>query len=171
MTTLLTQEQQVIEIGRLLVKHDLKLATAESCTGGLLASAMTAVPGASQWYEGGFVTYRLSAKQHLLDISQDTLAQYGAVSETVARAMAAQTLNHSGAQVSVATTGIAGPDGDGTAAAVGTLWIAWAMTTKTQHWVNAELFEIHEARGPFREAAVAHATEGLLARLLSQPLV
>jgi nicotinamide-nucleotide amidase len=166
-----THQQQVIEIGDLLTKNQLRLGTAESCTGGLLAGAFTEVPGASLWYEGGFVTYRLSAKQKLLGISKATLDTYGAVSEVVARAMAEQVLKHSNAHVSVATTGLAGPQGDGTNTAVGTLWIAWALASTKHRWVQAEKFEIHAPRGPFREAAVALAVEGLLARLLSQPLI
>ncbi|MGI9327918.1 MAG: CinA family protein [Pseudomonadales bacterium] len=156
---------QIADLAQRLSKAELRLATAESCTGGLLAAAMTSVPGASDWYEGGFVTYRLSAKSRMLDIDPRMLADHGAVSEEVARQMAQQVLAHSDAQVSIATTGLAGPAGDGTQTPVGTLWIAWALDGMGQAWVQAEQFELHSARGPFREAAVAHAVVGLLDRL------
>ena len=146
------------------------LATAESCTGGLLASALTSVPGASTWYEGGFVTYRLSAKQRVLGIHEDTLQTFGAVSEVVARQMAERTLTACNAQLAIATTGLAGPDGDGTQTAVGTLWIAWAGRAGTRKgdacaWVEAQAFSIHAGRSEFREQAVACAVSGLLERL------
>ncbi len=163
-------ESAVARLAQRLADLNLTLATAESCTGGLLAGAITSIAGASNWYEGGFVTYRLSAKQRLLGISADTLRKHGAVSKIVAIQMAQQTLTHCDAQVSIATTGLAGPQGDGTATAVGTLWIAWAMNTTNPHttnqcWVDAQEFELHLARGAFRETAVAFAIDGLLARL------
>lgn len=146
------------------------LATAESCTGGLLAGAFTSLSGASNWYEGGFVTYRLSAKQHVLGIHEDTLRTYGAVSEVVAQQMAEHTLTHCDAQLAVATTGLAGPDGDGTATAVGTLWIAWAGVAGTRGdlataWVEAQAFTLHATRAEFREQAVELAVAGLTERL------
>lgn len=155
---------QISNLAERLLKSKLRLATAESCTGGLLAAAMTSVPGASEWYEGGFVTYRLSAKTTMLDLDPYLLTDHGAVSEEVARQMARQVLVHSDAQVSIATTGLAGPTGDGTQTPVGTLWIAWALRGKGRSWVQAEQFELHSARGPFREAAVVHAVAGLLDR-------
>ena len=146
------------------------LATAESCTGGLLAGAFTSIAGASNWYEGGFVTYRLSAKQHVLGIHEDTLKTFGAVSEVVARQMAEHALAHCDAQLAVATTGLAGPEGDGTPTAVGTLWIAWAGLPGTRqnqagHWTDAAEFTIHAQRGAFRERAVEYAVQGLVERL------
>ena len=148
----------------------LTLATAESCTGGLLAGAFTSLAGASNWYEGGFVTYRLRAKRHILGIHEDTLNTYGAVSEVVARQMAEHTLTHCDAHLAVATTGLAGPEGDGTATRIGTLWIAWAGRAGTRRdqadaWVEAAAFSIKAERHQFREQAVTHAIDGLVSRL------
>lgn len=146
------------------------IATAESCTGGLLAGAFTSQAGASDWYEGGFVTYRLRAKRHILGIHEDTLNTYGAVSEVVAKQMAEHTLTHCDAQLGVATTGLAGPAGDGTTTGIGTLWIAWAGRAGTRPdqpdaWVEAAAFSINAERHQFREQAVAHAIDGLVSRL------
>ena len=147
------------------VRHRHRVATAESCTGGLLAAACTSIPGSSDWFEGGFVTYRLSAKQRLLGIQPEVLEQHGAVSEIVAKQMVEHTLSHAHADIAVATTGLAGPAGDGTDTDVGTLWIAWAVPTPAGPHITAERFELHVARGPFREAAVELAVAGLLERL------
>lgn len=146
------------------------VATAESCTGGMLAGAFTSVAGASNWYEGGFVTYRLSAKQHVLGIHEDTLRTFGAVSEVIAKQMAQRTLTHCDAQLAVATTGLAGPEGDGTATAVGTLWIAWGGVagthcTDSEAWVEAQAFTLDAPRDAFREQAVELAIAGLTERL------
>ncbi len=142
-----------------------RLITAESCTGGLLASVLTDVPGASQWYEGGYVTYQLTAKQHMLEISEQTLAEHGAVSQVVAQQMALQALAHSNAQLSIATTGLAGPEGDGTITPVGTLWIGWAQRSTQHNWQDTECFHLDLPRVPFREKAVVLALQGLLKRL------
>jgi nicotinamide-nucleotide amidase len=163
--------EQLAQLADYLATRGHTLATAESCTGGLLAGALTSVAGASTWYEGGFVTYRLSAKQHLLGIHQDTLQTFGAVSEVVATQMANHALSHCHAQLAIATTGLAGPDGDGTPTAVGTLWIAWAgragsRRTEPGAWVEAQAFSIHAERGEFRERAVELAISGLLERLM-----
>ncbi len=166
-----TFTEQLEQLAGHLTTRGHTLATAESCTGGLLAGALTSVAGASTWYEGGFVTYRLSAKQHLLGIHQDTLQTYGAVSEVVAKQMAEHTLTQCDTKLSIATTGLAGPEGDGTPTAVGTLWIAWAGRPGSRRgepdaWVEAQPFSIHAGRGEFRERAVALAIGGLLERLL-----
>ncbi len=153
------------ELAAHCVQHQHRVATAESCTGGLLAAACTSIPGSSDWFEGGFVTYRLSAKQRLLGIQSEVLEQHGAVSEIVAKQMVERTLSHTDADIAVATTGLAGPAGDGTDTDVGTLWIAWAVPSTAGVRVTAEHFELHVARGPFREAAVQLAVTGLLERL------
>lgn len=148
-----------------------RLITAESCTGGLLASVLTDVPGASQWYEGGYVTYQLTAKQQMLEISADTLAEHGAVSQVVAQKMAQQALAHSHAQLSIATTGLAGPEGDGTATRVGTLWIGWAQQTPQGKWADTECFHLELPRLEFRKRAVVLALQGLLNRVGSSHTV
>ena len=142
-----------------------RLITAESCTGGLLASVLTDVPGASQWYEGGYVTYQLTAKQQMLEISAETLAEHGAVSQIVAQQMALQALAHSHAQLSIATTGLAGPEGDGTLTPVGTLWIGWAQHSHQHTQVDTECFQLDLPRLAFREQAVVLALQGLLSRM------
>jgi len=162
-----TLSSDIQRLASYLESNALKIATAESCTGGMLASSLTSMPGSSMWYEGGFVTYRISAKSKMLDIDPTLIRQHGAVSEVVARHMAQHTLTHCEAQLSIATTGLAGPAGDGTATAIGTLWIAWASAAREPHnaWVDAAQFELHMDREHFRETAVAFAIQGLLERV------
>jgi nicotinamide-nucleotide amidase len=157
----------IAEIARIFIQDRLLLATAESCTGGLLASTLTSLAGSSEWFEGGFVTYRLSAKSSMLGVTPTLLKRYGAVSEEVARTMAQQTLERSDAHFSIATTGLAGPAGDSSSTAIGSLWIAWARQSEEprNHWLDTQFFEIHEPRAKFREIAVKYAIYGLLERL------
>lgn len=104
----------------------MRVATAESCTGGLVAALFTEIPGSSDVVERGFVTYSNDAKHELLDVPEEMLAQHGAVSEAVARAMAAGALAHSHADVSVSITGVAGPDGGSAEKPVGLVHLAAA---------------------------------------------
>lgn len=137
------------------------LATAESCTGGLLAATVTSVPGSSAWFERGFIVYTNVAKQQLLSVSHDLLKRYGAVSEPVAIAMAEGAVSHSSAQTAIAVTGIAGPSGGTPEKPVGTVYIAWhlhAACTATAH-------HFHGDRTVVRERARDAALEGLLQRL------
>ena len=150
------------QLASYLIEHDLRVAVAESCTGGLLAGALTSLPGSSQWFQAGLVTYQLDAKTRMLGVPAELLAEQGAVNETVARQMAQGALAATGADLAIATTGLAGPDGDGTEVPVGTLWIGWA---RAGGWTDAERFEIHEPRASFREDAVELAIKGLLDRL------
>jgi nicotinamide-nucleotide amidase len=111
------------------------LATAESCTGGLIAAACTAVSGSSDWFDRGFVTYSNASKMQLLGVSEALLATHGAVSEPVVRAMAEGAMAHSSAQVTVAVTGIAGPTGATPGKPVGTVWLAVSVREgPTQAW-------------------------------------
>ena len=112
-------------LGQALSVRGWRLATAESCSGGLLAGIVTATPGSSGWFERGFVTYSNESKVELLDVAPATLARYGAVSEETAREMADGAIAHSHADVAIAITGIAGPDGGSAAKPVGTIWLAW----------------------------------------------
>ncbi len=114
------------EVGRALKAGDLHLATAESCTGGLIAASCTAGEGASDWFHCGFVTYSLDAKIRLLGVDNHTLQAHGAVSEAVCTEMALGALTHSGADMAVAVTGLAGPGGGDAGTPVGTVWIGWA---------------------------------------------
>src|SRR3972149_12297344 len=111
------------QVGGLLKAHGLMLATAESCTGGGVAQAITDVAGSSTWFERGFVTYSNLAKQQMLGVSAATLKQYGAVSEAVVREMVAGALKNSTAQVALAGSGIAGPDGGTAGQPGGTGWV------------------------------------------------
>ncbi len=104
-----------------------RLATAESCTGGLIAKTITDVPGSSAWFDRGFISYGNKAKQEMLGVNAQTLAQFGAVSAHTAQEMAAGALQHSDADFAVAVTGIAGPEGDGSEHPVGTVFIAWRL--------------------------------------------
>jgi nicotinamide-nucleotide amidase len=114
------------QVGQALLQVGATLVTAESCTGGWVACEATAIPGSSQWFERGFVTYTNIAKQEMLGVSAVTLAHYGAVSEQTIREMALGALAHSHAQVAVAISGIAGPTGGSAEKPVGTVWLAWA---------------------------------------------
>lgn len=121
-----TTEQLAKQLGVALLKREWKLVTAESCTGGGLAYAITAIPGSSNWFERGYITYSNSSKQELLGVNPLTLDNFGAVSEQTAREMAQDALSKSQAQLSIAITGIAGPDGGSPDKPVGTVWFAWA---------------------------------------------
>lgn len=116
-----------VQAGRLLKAHGLMLATAESCTGGGVAQAVTEIAGSSAWFERGFVTYSNLSKQQMLGVEEVTLIHHGAVSEAVVREMVVGALSHSSAQVAVAVSGIAGPDGGTPDKPVGTVWFAWGM--------------------------------------------
>ncbi|EDP46886.1 CinA family protein [Rickettsiella grylli] len=131
------------KIGDKLQQRHLKLVTCESCTGGQLAQTITSIPGASAWFECGWVTYSLLSKQQLLGIDPALLKQYGPVSEETVLAMAKAALAKSAAQLSIAITGIAGPEGGTKKNPVGTLWMAWVGNTlsKThcQHYSGERL--------------------------------
>jgi len=152
-------------IARRLLAADLRLVTAESCTGGLIAATLTEVPGSSRWLEGGFVTYRLSAKTRMIGVPQATLDTFGAVSEPTARAMAEGALAASDAHVSVSVTGVAGPEGGDPVAPVGTVWFGWALRDPGPRCVQTAVFEFEGSRADIRSQAVRVALEGVL-RLL-----
>lgn len=118
----------VLEAADEFKNRSLKIATAESCTGGGLSYWLTSVPGSSDWLERGFVTYSDAAKVEMLGVSTKSLESFGAVSEQVAREMAEGALKKSYANLSIAITGIAGPAGGTTDKPVGTVWIAWSST-------------------------------------------
>jgi nicotinamide-nucleotide amidase len=115
------------QVGVILKAHGLMLATAESCTGGGVAQAVTEISGSSAWFERGFVTYSNLSKQEMLGVEEATLIQYGAVSEAVVREMVTGSLRNSRAQVALSVSGIAGPDGGTPDKPVGTVWFAWGV--------------------------------------------
>jgi PncC family amidohydrolase len=119
------------ELIRVMTENQLSIAVAESCTGGLLGNLLVRVPGASAAFWGGFVTYSLDAKQKMLGIDPRLLEEYGAVSRECARAMAESARRLAGTDTALAVTGLAGPDGDGSANPVGTVWVAGAYPQGT----------------------------------------
>jgi len=134
------------------------LVTAESCTGGWVAQAVTAVAGSSGWFERGFVTYSNAAKHEMLGVSRKTLKKFGAVSEQSAREMARGALAHSRAGVAVAVTGVAGPSGGTAAKPVGMVCFAWAKGRR----VVAETRRFRGGREAVRRQSVIYALEGVL---------
>ena len=146
-------------LGEALLQARLRLVTAESCTGGGLGYVITSIAGSSDWYERGFVTYSNAAKEELLGVPVETLAREGAVSEAVAAAMAEGALRQSHADLSVAVTGIAGPEGGSREKPVGTVCLAWSRRngdTRTAHVV------FQGDRAGVREQAILMAMQGLL---------
>ena len=124
-------DQLAHQVGALLMQKNLLICTAESCTGGGVAQAITEISGSSNWFECGFITYSNASKSDLLDVSPALIAQHGAVSEEVAAAMAEGAIANSSAHVSLSTTGIAGPHGAVPGKPVGTLCFAWSRQGKT----------------------------------------
>jgi nicotinamide-nucleotide amidase len=151
-----------LRLGDLARRRAATLATAESCTGGLVAAAITSVAGSSEYFDRGFVTYSNAAKSALLGVREETLARYGAVSEAVAREMAEGTLSRSAATLAVAVTGIAGPGGGTPAKPVGTVCLAWGARDGLVEAVTVHLAGDREA---VRRASVLVALKGLLRRL------
>ena len=147
-------DAEVAVLGDALRARGWKLATAESCTGGLIAAACTAVAGSSDWFERGFVTYSNQAKTELLGVPAALIAAHGAVSAEVACAMATGALAHSHAELAVAVTGIAGPGGATPGKPVGTVWLALASAGRR---AQAELLQFEGDRQAVREQTVRHA--------------
>lgn len=150
-------------LASLLLKSGIKLATAESCTGGLIAAACTSLSGSSRWFERGFVTYSNEAKTEQLGVDAAILDEHGAVSALVVRAMAFGAIRHSHAQVSVAVTGIAGPAGGSAEKPVGTVWFGFSV----QGILHSEVQHFTGDRAAVREATVQHALLRLV-QLLEQ---
>lgn len=150
------------EVGNALKQHGMMLVTAESCTGGWVAEAVTAVPGSSSWFDRGFITYTNQAKQEMLGVTAATLAAFGAVSEQTVREMVAGALSHSRAQVAVAISGIAGPGGGTPEKPVGTVWLAWTLANGA---VSSDRRQFVGDRREVRRQAVEAALQGVLERL------
>ena len=146
-------------VGKRLVQRKMKLATAESCTGGGIAAAITDIPGSSEWFERGFVTYSNEAKQDLLGVKADTLAECGAASTQVALEMAAGAVAGSNGDVAVSVTGIAGPDGGSEKKPVGSVWFGLADSAG-----NAAAFDerFEGDRESVRSQTVAHALKCII---------
>ena len=145
-------------LGECLGERKLSLAAAESCTGGWIAKVITDVSGSSGWFERGFVTYSNESKVAMLGVRQASLDAYGAVSEAVVREMAEGACHWSRAQLAVAVTGIAGPNGDSLEKPVGTVWIAWRWPDGR---VKSRLFRFTGDRESVRRQTVFAALKGL----------
>ena len=152
------------QLAAALVDRGWMLATAESCTGGMIAAACTELAGSSDWFERGFVTYSDEAKSELLDVDAALIATHGAVSEVVARAMAFGAVRHSRARVSVSVTGIAGPSGGSKDKPVGTVWFGFMIDGR----LTSEIKHFDGDRAAVRKATVAYALDGLLLRLAQE---
>ena len=159
-------EALVARIAAALTARGESMATAESCTGGLIAAACTSRPGSSEWFERGVGSYSNAAKSELLGVAEALIAGHGAVSAEVARAMAEGVLARSPAAYAVAVTGVAGPGGGSPAKPVGTVWIA---TARRGDPAEATLLNASGDRAAVRERSVVVALELLLARIEAKP--
>ena len=150
------------KLGKQLKKSGLKVATAESCTGGWIAQCLTEIPGSSAWFDRGYVTYSNNAKVAMLNVDPQTLMQYGAVSAETATQMVSGALNNSDADWAIAVTGIAGPDGGSADKPVGTVFIAWQSKAGNP---KIEKLQFSGDRHQIRKQTVIYAIEGLFALL------
>lgn len=151
--------QLAAQLGAALHEHGMMLATAESCTGGGVATAVTEIAGSSAWFERGFVTYSNQAKVDMLAVSVDTLEHYGAVSEATVREMVEGALQHSRADIALAVSGIAGPGGGTPVKPVGTIWFAWGIKGDSS---VASKYLLTGVRAEIRQQAVHIALQGVI---------
>lgn len=149
-----------VEVGLALKAGGLMLVTAESCTGGWVGEAVTMVPGSSEWYERGFITYTNVAKHEMLGVANATLEKFGAVSAETVQAMVSGALAHSHAGIAIAVSGVAGPSGGSPAKPVGTVCLAWG---KRGGDASAETYHFSGDREAVRRHSVERALEGVLA--------
>jgi nicotinamide-nucleotide amidase len=149
-------------VGAYLLASHRRIATAESCTGGWISKALTDIPGSSQWFETGFIAYGNEPKTTLLGVLPAELAAHGAVSEPVVKAMALGALERAGADVTVAVSGIAGPDGGTPGKPVGSVWFAWAWRHGKSVHAQSRLKLFKGDREAVRRKAVTTALTGVL---------
>jgi nicotinamide-nucleotide amidase len=151
-------EAEVLALADALRRRGWHLASAESCTGGLIAAACTAVAGSSDWFERGYVSYSNAAKAEMLGVDLDLIATHGAVSEAVVQAMALGAVQRAGVELGVAVTGIAGPGGATPGKPVGTVWLAVAVRgAGADIMVRAERLQLAGDRSAVREQTVRQA--------------
>ena len=150
------------EVAQALTQRNARMATAESCTGGWVAQLLTQIPGSSNWFDSGYVTYSNAAKKRMLGVKEETLESKGAVSESVVVQMAEGALRNAEVDITVAISGVAGPDGGSDQKPVGTVWFAWAI--RNQATVTCLSFFSGD-RQSIREQAVEQALQGVLAYL------
>jgi len=153
----------IMTLADMLQSKGLRVVTAESCTGGGIATALTDVAGSSNWFESGFVTYSNEAKSRYLDVPPMTIEQFGAVSEETVRAMVAGAVNNSPGDLAVAVSGIAGPGGGSDDKPVGTVWFAWG---DAEHQI-VQRYQFDGDRSMVREQAVEAGIQGLCRWLAS----
>lgn len=149
----------ITELSQALITREWKLVTAESCTGGGLAYSITEIGGSSTWFERGFVTYSNLSKVELLNVNQHTLDKFGAVSAETAQEMAEGALENSQAQISIAITGIAGPEGGSIEKPIGTVWFACAGINQNTRTL---LYQLNGDRHTIREQAITIALQELI---------
>ncbi|MEM9601901.1 MAG: CinA family protein [Pseudomonadota bacterium] len=159
-------DEDVARLGQQLVRRGQMMATAESCTGGLIAARCTDIAGSSRWLERGFVTYSNAAKTGLLGVPPSVIEAHGAVSEAVVRAMVAGAIARSHAAVAVSVSGVAGPDGGSASKPVGTVWVGYLVTVPggSAVTVDTECVQLPGDRAAVRAAAASVAIHGLLDR-------
>ncbi len=157
----MTLQQDLRAIANWLLARQTMLVTAESCTGGMLAAAITDLPGSSSWFNRGWVTYTNAAKSEMLGVSPSLIERHGAVSEPVVKAMARGACERCHASVAIAVSGIAGPDGGSPDKPVGTVWLGWALPDR----IVSECCHFEGDRAAVREATVSHAFGRLRALL------
>ncbi|GAA0211626.1 CinA family protein [Kangiella japonica] len=151
------------ELSKLLIKKNLMLVTAESCTGGLIAATCTEIPGSSQWFDRAYITYTNQAKHDMVDVPMKLIEQHGAVSKEVVEAMAAGAVKKVGRnnRVAISVSGIAGPDGGTPDKPVGTVWIGYA----DDKGVNSKLLQLNGSRAEIRQETVKQSVGWALAHL------
>lgn len=157
-------QDQVNHLAQMMLQLRLRCAVAESCTGGLVAAALTRLPGSAQWFDCGLVTYSNLAKHQLLGVSQDTLREFGAVSQETVIAMATGVLQRTSVQLGFAVTGIAGPDKDNSDQPVGTVWFAWALRNRP---LKTTLHHLQGDRDDIRNHCVTIAIAGMIDQIQS----
>lgn len=148
-----------------MTKAGKAVATAESCTGGWVAKALTDIPGSSAVFHYGVVSYSNGAKEHILGVQNATLEEHGSVSESIVAEMAEGILKLSGSDIAVAVSGIAGPDGGTAEKPVGTVWFAWAIRDGGKIRTETHLENFAGDRELIRELTVVHALQGVLDRV------
>lgn len=153
------------QAGEALQSYGYLLTTAESCTGGGVASAITEIAGSSAWFDRGFVTYSNQSKVDMLQVSSDTLAQFGAVSEATVREMVEGALRQSQAQIALAVSGVAGPGGGTAEKPVGTVWFAWGLK---EGGAVAQVHLLAGNRTEIREQSIRIALQGVIALLANK---
>ncbi|WEJ63304.1 CinA family protein [Thiomicrorhabdus lithotrophica] len=153
-------ESLVSQVGKALVDNDLMVVTAESCTGGMIAEALTSIGGSTAWFDRSYITYSYESKREMLGVKEITIQKKGAVSQECVEEMALGALQQSHAKVSVACSGIAGPSGGSPDKPVGTVWVAWAV--QGQEEVVSQQFHFDGDRQAVREKTTETALMGIM---------